>query len=114
MAGTETGGRRRRSSSKKKGGENKKNDQVVKKGQGKGKGRGGAAKHEAPASKKNQRRLSGGAKGKKGKDNRRNSKGGAKAKPKPEKKEPLTAEQLDASMDDYWQKSKDKTFYSLL
>ena len=53
--------------------------------------------------------LSGGEK--KGK-NRRNSKGGPKGKNKPEKKKPLTAEELDASMDDYWHKSKDKTIAS--
>ena len=110
MVGTETGGRRRKSSGKKGGNKNdKKTEQVVKKGQGKGKGRGSGAKHETPTSKKNQRRLSGSPK-KKGTDNRRNSKG--KGKPKPEKKVPLTAEQLDASMDDYWHKSKDKTIVS--
>eukprot|EP00536_Pseudo-nitzschia_multiseries_P013629 jgi/Psemu1/310118/fgenesh1_kg.594_\ len=106
MAGNDTKGRRRRS----KGATNKNEAErtVVKKGRGGSGNKRGVAKHETPN--KTKKGQPGGS-AKKGKDNRRNSKGDAKGK-KREKKEPMTAEQLDASMDDYWAKSKDKTIVS--
>mmetsp|Transcript_5248 Transcript_5248/g.15260 ORF Transcript_5248/g.15260 Transcript_5248/m.15260 type:complete len:148 (-) Transcript_5248:422-865(-) len=109
MVGNDTKGRRRRPA---KGAASKKNDAertVAKRGRG---GKPGKAKHEIRAKNNkqaNKGQQSGGIK--KGNVGRRNSKGGAKGK-KREKKEPMTAEQLDASMDDYWAKSKDKTVVS--
>mmetsp|Transcript_5426 Transcript_5426/g.13639 ORF Transcript_5426/g.13639 Transcript_5426/m.13639 type:complete len:138 (-) Transcript_5426:205-618(-) len=103
MAGNDTGGRRRRSLSKK---DNDKSP--VKKGRGGGRGnrRGSNAKRSGGSNEKGRNQR------KKGNDDRGNGKGATKGKKKVEKKEPLTAEQLDASMDDYWQKSKDKSVVS--
>eukprot|EP00934_Nitzschia_sp_Nitz4_P004070 Nitzschia sp. Nitz4//scaffold193_size40683//29294//29800//NITZ4_007502-RA/size40683-processed-gene-0.21-mRNA-1//-1//CDS//3329540288//4060//frame0 len=46
------------------------------------------------------------------KDTNPKGKKDAAKKPKPEKKKPVTAEDLEREMDEYWQKSKDQTIVS--
>jgi hypothetical protein len=99
--------KRRDRKAKNKGGMKKDEDkQVTKKGRGPG-GKNNGPKGGKPEPKtgkkqrqqaKQQKRVKGDTK--------------AKGKGKPEKKKPVTAEELDASMDEYWMKSKDKTLAS--
>jgi hypothetical protein len=142
MAGTDKGtrtrsGGRRRSSSGGKGGSGKREEKsVVRRGRPTS-GRGVKAKHDAPSNRGSRKTNDSRPKMHDGDDKkagpftekgegRRNNRGegkpaaragkGQKIKGKgkaQEKEKPMTAEELNASMDDYWMKSKDKTVASM-